>query len=1160
MTVSGNNYQLADRYQKVEGHFFLTGIQALARLPIQQLRNDRVVGLNTAAFVSGYPGSPLGGYDAEIEKALKVVSDLPITHQPGVNEELSAASVMGSQLAVLQPDCQYDGIVGFWYGKAPGIDRASDALRHAVFAGTSNHGGAVALVGDDPAAKSSTLPSTSDATIVSLHMPMLYPGDVQETLDLGMHAIALSRITGLWTAMKIVTAVADGSGTVDASANRVTPIIPDLTIDGVPYQHEPSGNLITPYTLEIEREFREVKHELAKRYISANSLNRVTAGNSDAWIGLVASGFTYHELRHALSRLGLASTSDIESAGIRILQMQAPLSFHPSTIHDFADGLEEILVVEEKNPTLEWLIKDALYGKANQPRITGKTHPDGRTLMPSYGILDADTILPGLRERLAIRIEDRLAPDLQKKEKIQIPINASHAPYFCSGCPHNWGTKVPDGALIGSGIGCHSMNMLMEESRVGDIAGVGAMGSEGAQWIGISPFVDRPHFIQNIGDGTFFHSGQLAIQAAVTSGVSITYKLLYNGAVAMTGGQDAQGNLGTAELSTIFLAQGVKKVLITSPDPHDYDMTDLPPDVEVWDRTRIVEAQEMLAEISGVTVLIHDQACAAQTRRLRKRGQATTPKFRVAINPRICEGCGDCGEVSNCLSVQAMETEFGTKTTIDQSSCNLDFSCLNGDCPAFMSVSISEDEQKSDTYEDLSGELPEPPSLWGESDQVDIRLAGIGGTGVVTVSQILATAAMLDGFEVRGLDQTGLSQKAGAVISDVRLSRSGPRVSNLVGESGADVILAFNLLVGAGTAAMHTATPEKTIMIGSTSAVPTGSMVGHPETLLPETESLICDVGLKTRPELNQFVDSIAICEKVFGNSASANIFMLGVAAQTGAIPVSPSSISEAIELNGVSVDMNLAAFSLGRNWVVDPSNAQYLLIKGDEDLADSPPLPTDLESVVEDLDRSTGLGSLLRLFTHDLIDYQNKKTASTFLDLVQKVASAEQSVAEGSSRLTETTARGLHKLTAYKDEYEVARLLLRPEGETVARQVGSKNSTIAWYLHPPILSGMGVTKKWKLPVSLGKPIMHVLRKGKILRGTRFDLFGYTEVRRLERELVAEYQKTLLLIVENLSVNNFEECVAISKLALDVRGFEALKLERGKACLDALSKVEKLIS
>ena len=448
MTVSENNYKLSDRYQKVEGHFFLTGIQALARLPIQQLRNDRVNGLNTASFISGYPGSPLAGYDTEIERALKAVSDLPITHQPGVNEELSAASVMGSQLAVLQPDCRYDGIVGFWYGKAPGIDRASDALRHAVFAGTSTHGGAVALVGDDPAAKSSTLPSTSDATIVSLHMPMLYPGDVQETLDLGMHAIALSRITGLWTAMKIVTAVADGSGTVDASASRVTPIIPDLTIDGVPYEHKPSGNLITPYTLEIEREFREVKHELAKRYISANSLNRVTAGSSNAWIGLVASGFTYHELRHALSRLGLASTSDIESAGIRMLQMQAPLSFHPSTIHDFAQGLEEILVVEEKNPTLEWLIKDALYGKANQPRITGKSHPDGRSLMPSYGILDADTILPGLRERLALRIEERLASDLQKAEKIQIPIAASHAPYFCSGCPHNWGTKVPDDTCL----------------------------------------------------------------------------------------------------------------------------------------------------------------------------------------------------------------------------------------------------------------------------------------------------------------------------------------------------------------------------------------------------------------------------------------------------------------------------------------------------------------------------------------------------------------------------------------------------------------------------------------------------------------------------------------------------------------------------------------
>jgi len=1161
LTISENNYQLADRYQKVEGHFFLTGIQALARLPIQQLRVDRSAGLNTAAFVSGYPGSPIGGYDSEIEKALKTVPDFHIVHQPGVNEELSATSVMGSQLAVRQSDCQYDGILGLWYGKAPGLDRASDALRHAVFAGTSTHGGAVALVGDDPAAKSSTLPSTSDAALVDLHMPIFYPGDVQEVLDLGMHAIALSRITGLWTAMKIVTAVADGSGTVDVASNRVVPIIPDLTINGAPYRHEPNGFLITPYSLEIEQEFHEVRHKLAKRYLLANSLNRVTAGKPDAWIGLISSGFTYHELLHALNRLGLSSMSEIENVGIRLLQMQAPVSFDQKTIQDFAQGLDEILVVEEKNPTLEWLVKDALYGSANQPRVIGKTHPDGRELMPSYGILDSDTILPGLRERLASRIEDRLAPLIQEpKEKIQIPVSATHSPYFCSGCPHNWGTKVPEGTLVGSGIGCHGMNMLMEPTRAGDIASVGAMGNEGAQWIGITPFVDRSHFIQNIGDGTFFHSGQLAIQAAVAAGVSITYKLLYNGAVAMTGGQTAQGGLGTAELSTIFLAQGVKKVLITTPDLTSYETVDLPSSVEVWDRTRIVEAQEMLAAVEGVTVLIHDQACAAQTRRLRKRDLVATPKFRVAINPRICEGCGDCGEVSNCLSVQAIETKFGTKTAIDQSSCNLDFSCLNGDCPAFMSIAISDDKENKKSLLETPENLPEPSPLWNTEDHIDIRLAGIGGTGVVTVSQILATAAMLDGFEVRGLDQTGLSQKAGAVISDVRLSRSNPRVSNLVGERGADVVLAFNLLVGAGSHVMHVANPDRTIMVGSTSAVPTGSMVGHPETALPEIGSLISTVDTRTRPEFNRFVDSVSISEEIFGTSAPANIFLLGVAVQSGVVPVSPSSINEAIELNGVAVNMNQMAFAWGRNWVVDPSAPQYCPeVKTEKDFGVTS-LPSGLDALVERLDQVTGLRSTIQLLVSDLVSYQNVKYASSFLELIESVALAEQKISKGSNRLTESAARSLHKLMAYKDEYEVARLLIGPEGEAVAHQVGNEDSLISWHLHPPVLSGMGVTKKWKLPASLGKPLMLLLSKGKVLRGTRFDLFGYTDVRRLERELVSEYQRTLHLIVENLSQNNFEECVAISKLALDVRGFEALKLERGKACLDALSKVERLIS
>ncbi len=575
-------YKLTNRYTEDRGRVLLTGVQALARLPIEQLRIDRAAGLDTAAFISGYPGSPLGGYDLEVARAARTVPDLPILCQPGINEELGAAAVMGSQLAAGQPDFNRDGVLGIWYGKAPGLDRSGDVLRHAVFAGTSRYGGAVALVGDDPGAKSSTLPTSSDATIYDLHMPLFYPGDVQEVVDLGRHAVVLSRLTGLWTCMKIVAAVADGNGTVDLGLDRVNPVTPDLTIPGDPsgatFMPEPHGRLLTPYTLDLEEDFRTTRLVLAERYAIANRLNRTTVDPPDAWIGMVATGYTYHELLEAFRRLGLTTPDEIERAGIRLIQMQMPLSIDRDNIRNFARGLEEIVVVEEKNPTLEWLIKDALYGGPDQPLVVGKQHPDGRVLMKSFGLLDAGSMIEGLRERLASRIGDRLAPPPQpERQRDLIPLNISRTPYFCSGCPHNHSTKVPEGALVGAGIGCHGMVLLMDEEKVGESAGIGAMGAEGVQWIGMAPFVDRRHFIQNLGDGTFFHSGQLAIQASIAAGVNSTYKLLYNGTVAMTGGQDVQGGVGVPEIVTILTAHGVREVLITTDDIEKYKGVDLTP-------------------------------------------------------------------------------------------------------------------------------------------------------------------------------------------------------------------------------------------------------------------------------------------------------------------------------------------------------------------------------------------------------------------------------------------------------------------------------------------------------------------------------------------------------------------------------------------------------
>ncbi len=1118
-----DNYSLTDRYTIDEGRVFLTGVQALARIPAQQLRIDRVNGLNTAAFISGYPGSPLGGFDQEAARAAATAPELPIVCQPGVNEELGATAVMGSQLAAEQPDFKYDGVLGIWYGKAPGLDRAGDALRHAAFAGTSRYGGAIALVGDDPAAKSSTLPSSSDATIYDLHMPLFYPGDVQETIDLSRHAVALSRMTGMWTAMKIVAAVADGSGTVDVAINRVEPIIPDLTIPGDPdgrtYEPHPNGNLLTPYTLDLERDFRETRLILAQRYATANRLNHPTTDPTDAWIGLIASGYTYHELLEALRRLGLGSLAAIEAVGIRLMHVQMPLSIDPANISKFAHGLDEIVVVEEKNPTLEWLVKDALYGGPNQPLVLGKKHEDGRTLMRNHNILDAGAILGGLRERLATRLESSLAPLPQPpRERLRIPLTVNRTPYFCSGCPHNRSTKVNDDALVGAGIGCHGMVLLMDEEKVGELAGITAMGGEGVQWIGMSPFVERDHFVQNLGDGTYFHSGQLAIQASIAGGVNATYKLLYNGTVAMTGGQNAVGGVGVPEIATALLAHGVAEVLITTDDVDRYTGTSLPTGptgaVEVWDRSRVLEAQTRLAAISGVTVLIHDQACAAQTRRLRKRGQAATPKEKIAINPRICEACGDCGEVSNCLSVQPINTPFGVKTTIDQSSCNLDASCVEGDCPSFLTI-----EQRDPAKIKRKKSVPtapkvEDPTLVVSPDSLDLRMVGIGGTGVVTVAQVIATAAMLDGFHVRGLDQTGLSQKAGRVTGDLRLTRGEPAPSNLIGSGGADVLLAFDLL--GSVAALDVADPNRTILIASSSTTPTGSMVGRPDLAYPELPELLDRLDDHTRSDVRRLVDAAGICVDLLGATTAANIFLLGVAVQAGVIPIAPDRIEEAISLNGVAVEANLAALAHGRAW--------------QESDQTEPAIPDHPETQEQ----------LIDLLASDLVEYQNRAYADRFKTMV------ERATAYGDDNFAENVARSYHKLLAYKDEYEVARLLLGPESQALVNEIGGPGATVRWKLHPPILKSLGMNRKLTISARAGGPAMRLLRRSKRLRGTPLDPFGRAEVRKTERSLITEFETAMETVFARLDDESLstQQASTIAALALDIRGYEERKLER----------------
>lgn len=1131
-------YELRDRFRLEDGRVFLSGVQALARLLGDQLRIDRRNGLNTAAFASGYQGSPLASFDGELSRAAKAVPDLPIIVQPGVNEELGATAVMGSQLSASLDDHLYDGVVGMWYGKAPGLDRAGDAIRHGVFAGTSQHGGVVAVVGDDPSAKSSTLPSSSDATMVDLHMPILFPGDVQEALDLGRHAVALSRSSGIWAGIKLVTPIADGTGTVDVRHDRIVPVIPHAEYEGKPFVPHPSGRLLTPYTLDMEREFVEVRSVLARQYGVDNKLNHITVRGSQDWIGIMASGHTYHELREALELLGLHSDDDLRAAGIRLYQLLMPVPLDDGQIREFAHGLAEVLVIEEKNPTLEWLVKNALYDGAERPKVVGKHDERGDWLIPATGLLDADRLLAPIHARLSQRLgDDRLRPLPRKTERSMIPLTVNRTPFYCSGCPHNLSTRVAEGTLVGGGIGCHAMVALMEPERIGDIAGLTAMGNEGAQWIGMSPFVERKHLVQNLGDGTFFHSGHLAVRAAIAAGIDITYKLLYNGTVAMTGGQDATGVMTVPDVATSLLLEGVARIIITSDEPTGYDLDDFEArhlsKIDIWDRTRLPEAQEVLAAIPGTTVLIHDQACAAENRRARSRGTMATPGFRVVINERVCEGCGDCGDVSNCLSVQPLDTPYGRKTTIHQTSCNFDLSCMRGDCPAFATVTI-DPEAKPETRHPSDVDpmavttdgLPAPTPIV-PADGFTVRMSGIGGTGVITVSQILGTAAMLQGLGVRGLDQTGLSQKAGPVVSDLRVTRDRVANSNHASVSGVDCMLGFDMLVAASDTHLAGADRERTVVVGSLAAVPTGSMVTHPTTGYPAATALTGRLDQVSRADLNRYVDAAAVTEGLFGSSTTANIFLLGVAVQHGAIAIDHDKIERAIELNGVAVERNLAAFRWGRHWAVDAAATER-----SAGIA-TPPVPETLDELIDRLGE-------------DLVDYQNRKYSARFRRTIDTVRAAERAATADSTELTEAVAVNLHKLMAYKDEYEVARLLLLPEMTKKYEEVGGRGTKVTWRLHPPTLRAMGMKNKLEMGPKT-RPAFEALKRSKRLRGTFADPFGKAALRKTERAMIPEYEDAVQTLVDGLTVDNHAEAVAIATLPDQVRGYEHLKERRAAA-------------
>ena len=1139
MTVK-QDFSLDAKYRQEEGLIFLSGIQALVRLPLDQHRADKRRGLNTATLISGYRGSPLGGLDLTLERNPTLLREHQVVFISGVNEDLGATAIYGSQLAAMFPKPKYDGVLGMWYGKGPGVDRTGDIFKHANYAGVGRAGGVLALAGDDPLAKSSTIPSHSEVALYDALMPVLFPGNAQEILDFGRLGFELSRYSGLWVGFKIVTNVADEIGSAEVSPDRIVIVDPGFELDGRPWIQKQNPTLLPPGVLDTEREIHLGRLQAAKAFAAVNTLNRITVPTANAWLGIAAPGKTYYDVREALRELGLDDAA-LERYGIRLLKIGMLFPMEPGIVREFAHGLEELFVIEEKRSFCELFIRDVLYNQSVRPQVTGKYDLEGRLLVPPDAELDADRIALLIAQRLERKLQlpsitARVAL-LEAMRERPAPLTLARQPYFCSGCPHNRSTLLPEDSMAGAGIGCHGMALLMNRRTVG----ITHMGGEGVQWVGIAPFSETPHIFQNLGDGTFFHSGSLAIRQAIAAGTNVTFKILYNSAVAMTGGQDAAGAMPVPELTRWLEAEGAKRILVLADDPEKYPKeTRWAPGVEVWDRDRLDEAQRLLREMPGVTALIYDQRCAAEKRRLRKRGKLPDPAMRVFINEAVCEGCGDCGVKSNCLSVHPVDTEFGRKTQIHQSSCNKDYSCLNGDCPSFLTViPLGAPKKKEKKVFKVDRSLPEP--VLKVPRDARVFMMGIGGTGVVTVNQVLGTAALLEGRHVRGLDQTGLSQKGGPVVSHLKLADEPIVASNKIGAGGADCYLGYDILVATSPTNLDHASPDRTIAVVSTSQVPTGAMVTSTEVHFPESNGLIASINRFTRKDENVYLDALGLAETLFDDHMASNMIVLGAAYQAGAIPVSAAAIEEALVLNGVSVAMNTHAFRAGRLVVADPAWVQTLKKHrvGEVDVVRE--LSPEARALVDRAGATGELRRLLEVRVPELIAYQNAGYAAEYVDVVTRVADAERRAVPGETRLSEAVARYLFKLMAYKDEYEVARLHLNNDVATALAEEYPGGVKIQYNLHPPLLRALGMKKKIKLgrwfDAAFG--VLYAMRG---LRGTALDIFGRAEVRRVERALIGEYRALVDRALASLSPESYDTAVKLAALPDVIRGYEEIKL------------------
>jgi indolepyruvate ferredoxin oxidoreductase len=1136
---------LDDKYSLESGQAFMTGTQALVRLPMLQRVRDLAAGLNTAGFISGYRGSPVGGFDYALAKAKPFLDQHHVRFQPGVNEDLAATSIWGTQQVNLYPDAKYDGVFAMWYGKGPGVDRCGDVFKHANSAGTSRHGGVLVLAGDDHAAKSSTLAHQSEHVFKACCIPLLNAASVQEYLDLGLHGFAMSRFSGCWVGFKCVTDVIESGAVVDVDPHRVKVVLPS------DFAMPPGGlNIRWPDGfLEQEARLLDYKVYAALAYCRANRLDRIVWDSPRARLGIITTGKSFGDTVQALADLGIDERVAAD-AGIRLYKVAMSWPLEPQGARRFAEGLEEILVVEEKRQVIEYQIKEELYNwreGMRPPRVVGKFddngewsiaagQPAGNWLLPAHYELSSALIAKALAARFAKLGIDKLLGDryreriayLEFKEKAlaRPRVVTNRQPYFCSGCPHNTSTRVPEGSRALAGIGCHFMALWMDRNT----ATFTHMGGEGAPWIGQAPFTTCPHVFANIGDGTYFHSGLLAIRAAVAAGVSMTYKILYNDAVAMTGGQHHDGPLDPGIVSRQVAAEGVEHIVavVDEKEPLPAGLA-WAPGVTIRPREELDAVQRELREKKGVSAIIYVQTCATEKRRRRKRDEFPDPPRRVVINELVCEGCGDCSVASNCLSVEPLETEFGRKRAINQSACNKDYSCLNGFCPSFVTVEGGALKKgKAAAGGEEFAPLPEPAHRDLERPHATL-VTGIGGMGVITIGQIMAMAAHLEGKGATVLDMSGLAQKFGPVMSHVRIARSpGELHSVRVGIGAADLVLGCDLVVTSATEALSKMNDRTTKVLVNASVSPTAEFVKNPDWRLPGSQleaDLVDAAGVRNV----EFVPAGKLATALMGDAIATNMFMLGYAFQKGSLPLAEASLLRAIELNGVAVDFNKKAFLWGRRAAVDPARVERLAT------------PAEIVSISQTFSRN--LDDLIARRVEFLTAYQDSAYAERYRKLVERVREVE-TLKTGGSQLAEAVARYYFKLMSYKDEYEVARLHSDPAFAGRIQGMFEGPYTLKFHLAPPMLSKAdprtGEARKSEFG-SWMMAVFRVLARLKGLRGTVLDPFGMTTERRTERRLIAEYEATVIELLERLDRDNHKLAVEVAAIPDRIRGFGHVK-------------------